>query len=139
VGSSSVRRFFHGAFFAISGLWLLIGLVVVASAHATPNTEDTKTIEYLIDYISQSDMIFVRNFGKHKPERAAGHIRDKYDYFFDDIDSPEEFIELCANKSLVTGKEYRVIDPAGNKIKTRDWLMGALENYRAVQKQVSSE
>lgn len=124
---------------ALAGLWMLIGSAVLAPAVATPNVEDTEIIEYLIDYVSQSDMIFVRNFGKHQPQRAAKHIRAKYDHFIDDIDSPEKFIELCASKSLVTGSEYSVIDPVGNKIKTRDWLLAALDNYRVAQQQASSE
>ena len=126
-------------FLAIAGLWMAVGLAISTPVYAAPNGEDTETIEYLIDYVSQSDMIFVRNFSKHKPNSAAKHIRKKYDYFLDDISSPEEFIELCASKSLVTGSEYNVVDPAGNKIKSRDWLMGALKDYRATQKQASSQ
>ncbi len=118
---------------------MAIGLTISTAVYATPNGEDTETIEYLIDYVSQSDMIFVRNFSKHKPNSAAKHIRKKYDYFLDDISSPEEFIELCASKSLVTGSEYNVVDPVGNKIRSRDWLMGALKNYRTAQKQASNQ
>ncbi len=126
-------------FLVIAGLWMAIGLTISTPVYATPNGEDTETIEYLIDYVSQSDMIFVRNFSKHKPNSAAKHIRKKYDYFLDDISSPEEFIELCASKSLVTGSEYNVVDPAGKKIKSRDWLLGALKDYRATQKQASNQ
>jgi hypothetical protein len=138
-GRFSSCRGCRSVFLALASLWLLVGFVFAIPVYATPSSQDAETIEYLIDYVSQSDMIFVRNFGKHIPERAASHIRDKYNYFVDDIDSPEEFIELCASKSLVTGSEYRVVDPAGNKLKTRDWLMGALEKYRATQKQAASE
>ncbi len=109
---------------------LLAGLTLSAPVHATPNAKDKVTIEYLIHYISDSDMVFVRNFGKYKAERAASHIRKKYDHFLGDIDSPEVFIELCASKSLITGREYNVIDPQGNTFKTRDWLLDALNRYR---------
>lgn len=136
---SSVYPIYRRAFLTIAGLWMLVGLAISMPVYATPNVKDTETIEYLIDYVSQSDMIFVRNFSKHEPESAAKHIRKKYDYFLDDISSPEEFIELCASKSLVTGSEYNVVDPAGKKIKTRDWLMGALKDYRTAQKQASSQ
>lgn len=114
----------------LTGLMLSLILLVSNPVHAKPNTDDTATIEYLIEYVSQSDMIFVRNFGKHQPQRAAKHIRDKYEHFFDDIDSPETFIALCATKSLITGRDYTVIDPQGNKTKTSEWLLGALNNYR---------
>lgn len=111
-------------------LLLLVGLAMVMPVHATPNAQDSATIEYLINYVSESDMVFERNFSKYKSDRAASHIRKKYDHFLDDIDSPEEFIELCASKSLMTGSEYNVTDPAGVTIKSRDWLLGELDNYR---------
>jgi hypothetical protein len=76
-------------------------------------------------------MVFERNFSKYEAKRAASHIRKKYDHFLDDIDSPEEFIELCASKSLMTGSEYNVTDPKGVTIKSRDWLLGELDNYRS--------
>lgn len=114
----------------IAGLLISVMLLMSSPVHAKPSTEDTTTIEYLIEYVSQSDMTFVRNFGDHKPQRAAKHIRDKYEHFFDDIDSPETFIELCATKSLITGRDYTVIDPQGHKIKTSDWLLDALKTYR---------
>ena len=110
-------------------IWL-VGLVLATSAYAAPNTNDKLTIEYLIHYVGDSEMVFVRNFGKHNAESAASHIRKKYDHFLDEIDSPEVFIELCASKSLLTGKEYKVIDPQGNTLKTRDWLLDALNRYR---------
>lgn len=114
----------------ITGLLLAMILFVPNPVNAKPNTDDTATIEYLIGYVSQSDMIFVRNFGEHAPQKAAKHIRDKYEHFYDDIDSPETFIELCATKSLITGRDYTVIDPDGSKIKTSVWLLSALKTYR---------
>jgi len=118
---------------------ILAGFALVMPVHATPNVDDTATIDYLIQYVSESNMVFVRNFGKHKPDRAAGHIRKKYQHFLKEIDSPEKFIELCASKSLVTGREYSVIDPDGNTIKTRDWLLAALDHYRSSAKQISGK
>ena len=135
----SSRSGVQGLLLALASLLMLIGFLFTTPVHATPNAEDSETIEYLIGYVSESDMVFVRNFGNHKPARAASHIRNKYDHFVDDIDSPEEFIELCASKSLITGREYKVIDPAGNEIKTRDWLIAALKDYRDTKIQASSE
>lgn len=119
----------------LSGLLLAVILLMASPVHAKPNTNDTVTIEYLIKYVSQSDMTFVRNFGEHSPQKAAKHIRKKYDHFLDDINSPESFIALCATKSLMTGRDYTVTDPQGNISKTSDWLLGALETYREQGKQ----
>jgi hypothetical protein len=81
-------------------------------------------------------VVFVRNFSKYKSDRAASHIRKKYEHFLEDIDSPEEFIELCASKSLMTGSEYNIVDPEGVSINSRDWLLGELDSYRSNASQV---
>lgn len=117
----------------LGGTLLLAGIASSTTAFASPGANDAATIEYLINYVRQSDMLFVRNFSKHKPDSAASHIQKKYDHFLDEIDSPEEFIELCATKSLMTGRDYNVVDPEGNKVKTRDWLLSALKAYRTHQ------
>ena len=124
------RGHLQAALILLSGLMLSFILLLANPVHAKPNTADSATIEYLIGYVSQSDMVFVRNFGQHTSHKAAKHIRTKYEHFYDDIDSPENFIELCATKSLVTGKNYIVIDPQGNKVKTSEWLLSALKTYR---------
>jgi len=133
----SPRASFLARFYSLIFL-LLVGFIWVVPAHATPNADDARTIEFLIEYVSSSDVMFVRNFGKHDAPRAASHIRKKYDHFLDEINNPEEFIELCASKSLVTGREYSVIDPQGKTTKSRDWLLAALYRYRADTNQVSN-
>jgi len=130
-----LQLFFQG----MAALLLAAGIVATTPAYATPGEEDTKAIEYLIDYVSQSDMTFVRNFSEYTPVRAAEHIRAKYEHFVDEIDSPEKFIELSATKSLMTGRDYRVIDPDGKELKTADWLLSALKDYRDKQALVTSQ
>jgi len=120
-------------------LLLAAGIITATPAYATPSEEDAKAIEYLITYVSQSDMIFVRNFSEYTPVRAAEHIRAKYEHFIDEIDSPETFIKLSATKSLMTGRDYRVIAPDGSKLKTGEWLLSTLEDYREKQKQANSQ
>ena len=112
-------------------LLCLLLVVSLSTARATPDTDTSAAIEYLIDTVSQSDLVFVRNFSKHDAKRAAKHIRDKYEHFNEDIDTPEEFIELCASESLVTGRDYRIILPGGEERLSRDWLLDLLAEYRA--------
>ena len=57
------------------------------------------------------------------------HIKDKYDYYRDDIHSAEDFIALAASKSAMTGKPYLVkcgeaTEPAA------DWLTRELDAFR---------
>ena len=70
-------------------------------------------IAYLIEEVASSQLTFIRNGENHSSEEAAKHIRKKYDYFKSRIESPEDFIRLCASRSLVSGKPYLVVTPQG--------------------------
>ena len=49
-------------------------------------------------------------------------MQKKYAHFRDKIKAPEDFIELCANRSLLSGKPYLVINEKGEKISVSEWL-----------------
>jgi hypothetical protein len=106
-------------------------LLATAAAAGAPNTQTEQTIRYLIGYVSGSDLTFVRNAGEYTPHQAAAHLQKKYRHFRDDIDSAEEFIELCATRSLLSGTPYQVIDRQGDLRPTADWLRTELAAYRA--------
>jgi len=109
---------------------LLASLAIGTPAIATPDANDARTIQYLLGYVRQSNLTFRRNFSSHTSEEAASHIQEKYHHFRDEIASPEDFIDMCASKSLMTGRYYLIIDEQGHETRTRDWLMKALNNYR---------
>ena len=88
------------------------------------------TIQHLIAYVRQSDVVFERNFTRHDATEAAAHIEKKYQHYRDSIESPEQFIELCATASLVTGKPYLIIDGQGNAMPAAEWLDTELVRYR---------
>lgn len=48
----------------------------------------------------------------------------------DKIKAPEDFIELCASRSLLSGKPYLVINEKGEKISASEWLRTELVVYR---------
>jgi len=118
---------------------LLTGLAVGKPATATPNANDSRTIQYLLEYVRESNLTFRRNFSSHTSEEAASHIQEKYQHFQDEIESPEDFIALCASKSLMTGRYYLIIDEQGRELRTRDWLMKALTSYRNGQGRTSAK
>ena len=109
---------------------LLVCLTMTGVSRAEPNDEAETPIQHLLNYVRQSDLVFVRNSSDHDSTEAAKHISEKYAHFKDDIVTPEEFIELCASKSLLTGKVYLVIDKQGREFATRDWLLTELAAYR---------
>jgi Family of unknown function (DUF5329) len=89
------------------------------------------SIKFLLDYVAKSDATFIRNGQKHTPQEAANHIKAKYEHFKSEIKTPEDFIQLAASKSLLTGKPYLVRAPDGKEIRLDVWLADALREYRA--------
>ena len=116
--------------------WLLLLTVVFllltapVSAAAQQAEDLDTTIQHLITYVRESDVTFERNISRHDSVEAAAHIEKKYKYFRNEIDTPEQFIERCASASLVTGKQYLIIDSQGHEIPARDWLNTELARYR---------
>jgi hypothetical protein len=80
-----------------------------------------KIIAYLIDRVAESHLTFTRNGTEYSSQEAADHIRNKYEYFKSRIESPEDFIYVCASKSLESGKPY-LVSTAQGKVPMEKWL-----------------
>lgn len=93
-------------------------------------SEMTREIDYLLDYVANTDCRYERNGKLHSGQQAVEHIRKKYDYFKDKIDSTERFIELAASKSTVSGRPYHIHCDKRPVITSQQWLLDALSNYR---------
>ena len=100
------------------------------SANQTSAKNVDETIAYLLDYVSKSDCTFIRNGESHTGVEASGHLNAKYNYFKSAIKSPEDFIQMVATKSTLTGKPYLVKTIDGTVISCADWLGKVLADYR---------
>lgn len=109
---------------------MLASLVVAAGGWSKPPENAASAIQYLLNYVADSGLIFIRNSQRHNAADAAKHMNDKYQYYKKKIGTPEDFIRLCASKSLITGKPYLVVMVDGDEVRTDDWLLEALANYR---------
>jgi hypothetical protein len=107
-------------------MMLLYGPVLWADVPAGQKPE----VEYLLEFVRNSDCIMERNGSRHKGDEAVSHIQRKYDYFLDDIKSTEDFIEYSATKSTMSGKYYLVICNGQAPVRAKDWLLGALQEFR---------
>ncbi len=115
-------------------LLLPLALLAPSTAKAAPPASCTSlesTVEYLMDQVARSQLIFVRNGKPHKGPEAAEHMRKKYVHFRKDIHTPEDFIRLAATKSLLSGKPYTIVTAEGEEVLTADWLRAALRACRA--------
>lgn len=112
-------------------LAVILVLPIAAQGEQAGGAEENtaKAIVFLIEEVEGSQLTFIRNGEIHSSEEAATHIRRKYKHFKSQIESPEDFIRLCASKSLVTGKPYLVVTPQGT-VTVESWLGQILVEYR---------
>ena len=103
----------------------------ITNADVPPETQHE--VQHLINYVSNSPCQIVRNGSAHDGPEAIKHIQKKYKYFKDDIRTTEQFIEYSATKSTMSGKYYLVNCRDQNPVRTRDWLLQELKEYRAKQ------
>lgn len=113
---------------------IIAALVLPAAALAQespPPGEDADTaIRHLISRVAASDCTFIRNCTAYTGARASVHMSRKYRYFKDRIRTPEDFIRLAATKSIQTGEPYTVRARDGTEIRSEEWMLKALGEYR---------
>jgi len=108
----------------------LLCLVLLAGnvQAATPSAE----IDHLLDFIAASPCAFIRNDTEYTGAEAVAHIKDKYAHFQDKIATAEDFIDLAASKSLMSGQPYLVRCDATPEL-AGDWLRQELAAFRRSQ------
>jgi len=117
----------------IRHILLVSVLVAIACANTTGaetalQSDSAAAIEHLLDSVAASDLQFVRNGKAHTGAEAAKHMRRKYKHFDDRIQSADDFIDLAATKSMLSGKKYSV-HTADGEMATADWLRAVLADY----------
>lgn len=92
---------------------------------ASPEAE----IDHLLGFIAASPCAFIRNGVAYDGADAMAHIKDKYDYYRDEIHSAEDFIALAASKSALSGKPY-LVKCGGTTEPAVDWIGRELAAFR---------
>ena len=114
----------------MKNVFIILLLVISDIGMADVPSEQQAEVEHLLAFVKNSGCVIIRNGMEYPAEKGVRHIEKKYDYFRDDISSTEDFIELSAAKSTMSGKFYTVTCPAKRAIKTQDWLMLELKRFR---------
>jgi hypothetical protein len=109
---------------------LFATLLLPSADAASPDDALLGTINHLSTYVEESNCVFIRNGKEYTSKEAAKHIKTKYDSLMFDIKTPEEFIELAASKSMLSGQPYFVRCVDHSPIPSADWLRKELSNYR---------
>jgi hypothetical protein len=111
-------------------LWILVFVLFSGSIMAEVSPATQLEIDHLLNFIRNSSCTIDRNGKTYAGVKAISHIEKKYAYFEDEIETTEDFIELSASKSTMSGKYYMVRCGDGEQIRTREWLMQELKGLR---------
>ncbi len=94
-------------------------------------------IDYLLDYVRKSNVIFIRNGQEYTPTEAVDHLQKKHQYFAKEIKSTEDFVTVAATKSLVSKQPYLVKTRDGRTQECSLWLLNELKTMRNDNKYIS--
>src|SRR5262245_124022 len=94
-----------------------------AKATAPDAAREREKIEQLIAAVaSLRDAQFVRNGDAHGADRAAAHLRGKWQTRSREIATARDFIELVATRSSSSGEAYRIRFADGREIAAAEFL-----------------
>ncbi len=88
-------------------LSLAVLVLQAAVVHASELTMDVE-IDYLLESVSDSDCVFIRNGSEHEAAAAKEHLQMKRRRGRRYYGNAEDFIDRIASRSSWSGKEYRI-------------------------------
>ena len=124
----SLITFFHSIEVHVKLNLAIFILLSILALNAFATTENE--IKHLLKFVENTACKYERNGSMHTGAEAVKHINKKYRYYADDIKSTEDFIKYSATKSKMSGKYYKVHCANQAVLKSRDWLLLELNNYR---------
>lgn len=103
----------------------------IAFAGTTPAPVRAE-IEAILNRLEASTCWFQRNGAWHDGARAKAHLLDKLKYIEEraTVQSAEQFIELPASRSSLSGRPYQVRCGNDAPVESRRWLSGQRTTLR---------
>ncbi len=113
-------------------LVLMLGFTLAPVARAEPPTNVQIEVNFLLGYVDGSACEFYRNGTWRDSKAAQEHLRDKYKYLVarNQINTTEDFIEMAATKSSLSGQPYKVRCNGGATVTSNQWLRDELTRFR---------
>ncbi len=104
------------------------------AAFAQTSADAQTEINYLLNFVEISGCEFYRNGSLYNSEQAQEHLRTKFEYLSarNRIHTAEDFIQLAATKSSMSGKPYEIRCGDCAASAASNWLTGVLLRYRSV-------
>lgn len=119
--------------------WALLLLVFIALAldHGATVADTTPApvrteIEAMLNRLEASACRFQRNGSWYNGARAKAHLLDKLAYIEKrgTVQNAEQFIELAASRSSLSGRAYQVSCGGAAPVESRQWLEDQLKTLR---------
>ncbi|VVP52120.1 DUF5329 domain-containing protein [Pseudomonas fluorescens] len=106
-------------------------MLMVTQVSAQTSSQAAQEIKGLLNFVEHSECRFVRNGSEYSGVQARGHLEQKLNYLEGKhlVSRAEDFIDLAATKSSMSGIAYEVRCPAGVQ-PASTWLMTELQRQR---------
>jgi hypothetical protein len=106
--------------------------IYLQAASAAPPPAAEIEINHLLGLIENSGCEFFRNGTWYDAQRAAAHLRGKYQALAagGQIETAQDFIDKAASSSSMTGQAYLIRCGTAAAMTTRQWFGAALARYR---------
>ena len=123
--------------------YILSILVFAIAAHAqagTPTPLENQKIQYLISTIeSLPNAQFVRNGTAYDAKSAADHLRLKLRRAGSRVATAEDFIQVCASVSSVSGSPYQIRFADGSTMTSEVFLRQKLREFEQASQRKAAE
>lgn len=111
----------------------LVCLALFSGGVSAQDTIEKKKIEFLISAVENlKGAKFIRNGTEHNGKEAAVHLRMKVQKAGDRVRTADDFIRVCATKSLLSGKPYMIRSSEGKTIKSEEFFREKLKQYKKI-------
>jgi hypothetical protein len=111
-------------------LALLLPLAASAAVPAAPS--ESEKIEQLIASVQNlQGAVFIRNGSEYGGAQAASHLRMKWKKAGNRVKTAEDFIEVCASGSYMSGKKYQIRFADGHSVDAGQYFREQLQKMSA--------
>src|ERR1017187_3102433 len=109
---------------------LLSLLLLIPSVLRAREAREEKRIEHLIQTVEAlKGAAFIRNGTEYGPKDAGQHLRLKLKLAGDRVKTAEDFIEVCAARSSLSGAAYKIRLPDGMVTEAASFFRAKLREF----------
>jgi hypothetical protein len=113
---------------------MIVAVMVLLTLSSVPasalSDRENRRIEYLVASVENlSGAKFVRNGAQYVGKKAAAHLRMKLKKAGGRVHSAEDFIDLCASKSYLSGTAYRIVFSDGRSVPSATFFREKLREF----------